>query len=154
VGRGCRQSLTPSTIRVSSGRGRPAPCTWTAPRVSSTSVEIRRQRLHAISRQQDVLVALVKKLAAPNTALKFQQVLGMAGNAIQTTSRSALPRTTRPPWIVPVRHCLSASWGRRTAGTRQLHQNGAWTSRLNLNKVANLSVKLFGTESSYYGQAE
>ena len=107
------------------------------------------------SRQQDVLVALVKKLAAPNTALKFQQVLGMAGNAIQTN----FPLGTAKDYAASMDRFLSGTVSRCVLGPPYSWHpdssttNGAWTSRLNLNKVANLSVKLFGTESSYYGQA-
>jgi anionic cell wall polymer biosynthesis LytR-Cps2A-Psr (LCP) family protein len=107
------------------------------------------------SRQQEVLVALVKKLASPNMALQFQRVLGMAGDAIQTNFPLATVKDYAPSLDKFISGAVSRcvlgppySWHPDSSTT-----NGAWTSRLNMNKVADLSVQLFGTESSYSGQA-
>jgi LCP family protein required for cell wall assembly len=109
------------------------------------------------ARQQALLTALVKKLASPSMAFQFQQVLGMAGSSIQTN----FPLDTVKDYAPLIDKYLSGgvsqsqcvlgppySWHPDSATT-----NGAWTSRLNLDKVANLSVQLFGNDSSYYGQA-
>ena len=105
-------------------------------------------------RQQDVLVALVKKLASPSMVLQFQQVLGLAGNAIQTN----FPLDTVKDYSQFLEGFSSASvsgcvlgppysWLPATSTT-----GGSSTSRLNLDKVADLSVQLFGADSRYYGQ--
>jgi polyisoprenyl-teichoic acid--peptidoglycan teichoic acid transferase len=106
------------------------------------------------SRQQDVLIALAKKLANPSMALKFQQVLGLAGGAVQTN----FPLNTVKDYVSfldnftagQVSKCVLGppySWHPDSSTT-----GGAWTSRLNLDKVADLSVQLFGADSAYYGK--
>ena len=106
------------------------------------------------SRTQDVLIAIAKKLASPRMALQFQQVLGLAGKSIQTnfpldTVKDYTPLADR--FLAgTVSRCVLGppySWHPDSSTT-----GGAWTSRLHLDKVANLSVQLFGTESSYYGK--
>ncbi len=106
------------------------------------------------SRQQDVLIALAKKLASPAMALKLQQVLGLAGGAIQTN----FPMGTMKDYLSFLEDFTSAAVSRCVLGPPySWHPDssttgGAWTSQLKLDKVANLSVQLFGTESRYYGQ--
>ena len=106
------------------------------------------------SRQQDVLVAIVKKLASPSMALQLQQVLGLAGNAIQTN----FPLDALKDYTSSVEKFTSGAVSRCVLGPPySWHPDssttgGAWTSRLDLDRVADLSVQLFGTESSYYGK--
>ncbi len=86
--------------------------------------------------------------------LQFQQVLGLAGNAIQTN----FPLDTVKDYSQFLEGFSSASvsgcvlgppysWLPATSTT-----GGSSTSRLNLDKVADLSVQLFGADSRYYGQ--
>jgi LCP family protein required for cell wall assembly len=106
------------------------------------------------SRQQVVLEAIVKKLASPSMALQLQQVLGLAGNAIQTN----FPLDTVKDYTSFVQTFASGAVSKCVLGPPySWHPDnsttgGAWTSRLNLDLVGDLSVKLFGTESSYYGK--
>jgi LCP family protein required for cell wall assembly len=105
-------------------------------------------------RQQQVIVALVKKLASPSMVLQFTNVLGLAGSAIQTN----FPMGTVKDYSQflddfstgSVTGCVLGppyNWAPPLSTT-----NGASTSRLYLDRVANLSVQLFGTESTYYGK--
>lgn len=106
------------------------------------------------SRQQDVLVAIVKKLASPSMALQLQQVLGLAGNSIQTN----FPLDTVKDYTSFVEKFTSGAVSKCVLGPPySWHPDssttgGAWTSRLNMDKVADLSVQLFDTDSSYYGK--
>lgn len=106
------------------------------------------------SRQQDVLEAIVKKLARPSMALQLQQVLGLAGSSIQTN----FPLDTVKDYTSSVEKFTSGAVSKCVLGPPySWHPDssttgGAWTSRLYLDKLANLSVQLFGTESSYYGK--
>jgi polyisoprenyl-teichoic acid--peptidoglycan teichoic acid transferase len=106
------------------------------------------------SRQQDVLIALEKKLANPGMAPQFQQVLGLAGKLIQTN----FPLETvkdYTPYVAkftsgPVLRCVL---GQPYSYYVPRSTTGVSTTRLNMDLVANLSVQYFGTESRYYGQA-
>jgi LCP family protein required for cell wall assembly len=107
------------------------------------------------ARQQEVLTALVRKIASPRMATQLQKVLGLAGRSIQTNFpmgtvkdyASSLHQFTTGV----VSRCVLGppySWHPDSSTT-----DGKWTSSLNMDKVANLSVQLFGTESSYYGKS-
>jgi LCP family protein required for cell wall assembly len=104
------------------------------------------------SRQQTVLVALEKKMATPAMLPKLGSLLALAGKSIATN----FPLDTARNYVDTVENISSIS--RCVLGPPYNYHpdssftNGTWTSRLNLDQVATLSVQLFGTDSRYYGQ--
>jgi len=104
------------------------------------------------SRQQRVLIALEKKIARPTTLPKLGSLLALAGRSIATNFPL---NTAKDYWSVAenlasISQCvLGPPYNYHPDPTLT---NGAWTSRLLLDRVANLSVSLFGTDSRYYGQ--
>ena len=104
------------------------------------------------SRQQLVLVALEKKLATPAMLPKLGSLLALAGQSIATN----FPLNTARDYVSVAQHPSSIS--RCVLGPPYNYHpdssltNGTWTSRLLLDRVAGLSVQLFGTDSRYYGQ--
>ena len=104
------------------------------------------------SRQQLVMIALEKKLATPAMLPKLGSLLALAGKSIATN----FPLNTVKDYVglaqnlTAVSHCVLGppyNWHPDSNST-----GGAWTSRLYLDRVANLSVSLFGTDSLYAGQ--
>jgi polyisoprenyl-teichoic acid--peptidoglycan teichoic acid transferase len=104
------------------------------------------------ARQQDVLVALARKIITPEVVPQLPDLLSLAGTTIATdfplkNARnfvSAFRRVGAPATCVlgpPYSYHPDSS----TTG-------GTWTSRLDVNRVANLSVYLFGAESLYFGR--
>lgn len=104
------------------------------------------------ARQQEVLVSLARKMASPAGIAQLPGLLNAAANAI---------KTDLPADQVPVMVQLSSGFDPKNITRIVLgppynyHPNsattgGVWTSRLLMNKVAALSVKLFGTDSAYY----
>jgi LCP family protein required for cell wall assembly len=104
-------------------------------------------------RQQDVLIALARKLTSGSGIGYLTSVLSLAGRTVQTN----FPLKT-------VRNYVSVA---RKVGPADISQcvlsppynyhpdpsttGWAWTSRLKMYKVAQLSVYLFGTDSRFYG---
>jgi LCP family protein required for cell wall assembly len=107
------------------------------------------------SRQQDVLVALEKKMTNPSMLLKLPQLLDAAGRAIRTN----FPMDKAKDYIAFAQDLPSNAISRCVLGPPYNYHpdsattSGVWTSRLKLDRVAALSVQLFGQDSSYYGQA-
>ena len=104
-------------------------------------------------RQQDVLIALARKLTSPTGIGYIAAVLGVAGKAVQTN----FPLNTAKNFVTTIRligagditNCvLGPPYSYHPAATLT---KGAWTARLKLALVAGLSVELFGTDSRYYG---
>ncbi|MGA3057593.1 MAG: LCP family protein [Candidatus Limnocylindrales bacterium] len=102
------------------------------------------------SRQQEVLVALARKVVTPEVIPQLPELLSLAGTTIATdfpmkNARnfvSAFRRVGAPTECVlgpPYSYHPDSS----TTG-------GTWTSRLDIDRVAGLSVYLFGQESLYY----
>jgi len=104
------------------------------------------------ARQQEVLVSLAKKMASPAGITKLPALLNAAANAIKTD----LPADQVPVMVQLASGFNPNSITRIVLGPPyNYHPNsattgGVWTSRLLMNKVAALSVKLFGTDSAYY----
>jgi LCP family protein required for cell wall assembly len=101
------------------------------------------------SRQQDLLVALARKVASAAVVPQLPTLLSLAGTTLSTDFPlkyarnfvSAFRRVGTPTECVlgpPYSYHPDSS----TTG-------GSWTSRLDINRVANLSVYLFGAESLY-----
>jgi len=103
------------------------------------------------SRQQAVLVAAERKVASPAVLPHLAALLSLAGQTVSTdfplsTARKYVSAATR----ASIQMCVLGppySYHPDTAVT-----GGTWTSRLNMARVANLSVELFGQDSRYYGQ--
>jgi LCP family protein required for cell wall assembly len=104
------------------------------------------------SRQQDVLIALAHKVVTPDVVPHLPELLSLAGTTIATdfpmqyarNFPSAFRRVGTPTQCVlgpPYSYHPDTS----TTG-------GTWTSQLDINLVAGLSVYLFGRESLYYGE--
>jgi LCP family protein required for cell wall assembly len=104
------------------------------------------------SRQQLVLMALRKKLATPAMLPKLGSLLNLAGQSIATN----FPLKTVKNYIDVAEH-INAISNCVLGPPYNYHPDskltgGSWTSRLKLDRVANLSVQLFGTDSTYYGR--
>jgi LCP family protein required for cell wall assembly len=102
------------------------------------------------SRQQDVLVALARKVVTPEVVPQLPDLLTLAGTTIATdfpmkNARNFVTAFRRvdaptecvlgPPYSV---HPDTSTTG------------GTWISRLDIDRVAGLSVYLFGRESLYF----
>jgi hypothetical protein len=104
-------------------------------------------------RQQDVLIALAKKLTSPAGIGYLADVLSVAGKALQTN----FPLKTARNYISLAGHVDTTAISQCVLGPpynyhpATLATKGTWTSRLRLSLVAQLSVYLFGTDSRYYG---
>lgn len=104
------------------------------------------------ARQQEVLVSLARKMASPAGIAQLPALLDAAANAIKTD----LPADEVPTMVQAASGFNPAKITRIVLGPPyNYHPNsattgGVWTSRLYMNKVASLSVKLFGTDSAYY----
>jgi polyisoprenyl-teichoic acid--peptidoglycan teichoic acid transferase len=105
------------------------------------------------ARQQDVLIALARKVVTPEVVLQLGTLLNLAGTTVATDfpmkyARNFVSafRRVQNPYECVLGPPYSFHPDTSTTG-------GTWTSRLDLARVANLSVYLFGHESTYYGQA-
>jgi polyisoprenyl-teichoic acid--peptidoglycan teichoic acid transferase len=104
------------------------------------------------SRQQRVLIALEKKMASPAMLPRLGSMIALVGQSVATnfplnTARNYSSVAER---LATISQCvLGPPYNYHPDMTITA---GTWTSRLMLDRVANLSVKLFGTDSRYYGQ--
>ena len=106
------------------------------------------------ARQQQLLVALREKLSSPDMITKIPDIINVAGDTIRTnlpTNRFeeliGLAREVKTDAIS--RHVLTypIAFHPPTEST-----GGVWTLQLHMDKVAELSRKLFGSDSRYAGQ--
>jgi LCP family protein required for cell wall assembly len=107
------------------------------------------------ARQQQVLVALENKLKDPGMALQLPGIMQLAGSTI---------RTNFPAWQVadmvalaqdiPSGNITSVVLGPPYSLGNSAPSSDRWVSCLKLDKVAELSVKLFGEDSRYYGKTQ
>jgi len=104
-------------------------------------------------RQQDVLIALAKKLISPGGIGYLTSVLAVAGQTVQTN----FPLKTARNYVSLAQHVAATTISQCVLGPPYNYPpattltKGTWTSRLKLSMVAGLSVYLFGTDSRYYG---
>jgi LCP family protein required for cell wall assembly len=104
-------------------------------------------------RQQDVLVAIARKMATPAGLGTLPRVLGLAAKTIQTN----FPLKTVRNYVSIVQHLGTGDITQCVLGPPYNYHpataltKGAWTSRLKLYNVASLSIELFGSDSRYYG---
>jgi LCP family protein required for cell wall assembly len=104
-------------------------------------------------RQQQVLVAVARKMAAPAMFAKLPSLMSQAASLVTTNfppsqvadmvdfAQSA-PPSNYDSYVLGPPYSVSTS------------TPAAYTSCLMLDKVAPLSVKLFGTDSRYYGKTQ
>ena len=103
------------------------------------------------ARQQALLVALEKKVASPSVLPNLGNLISLAGKVIATDFplENARDYVSAAQHVTSISNCVLGppySYHPDTSTT-----GGTWTSRLDMALVANLSVGLFGSESSYYG---
>ena len=104
------------------------------------------------SRQQQVLLSLEHKILSPYGLSRFTTLMSLAGKMVQTDFplKSARDYVKLGQSVSSIKQCVLGppySWHPDNSTTR-----GTWTSRLDLTKMAELSVQLFGSDSAYYGQ--
>jgi LCP family protein required for cell wall assembly len=103
-------------------------------------------------RQQRVLVALEKKVASPAMLPKLSTLLALIGQSVATN----FPLNTARNYTSVAENLGSISTcvlGPPYSYHPDMSLSGGyWTTRLLLDRVANLSVALFGTDSLYYGK--
>jgi hypothetical protein len=97
-------------------------------------------------------VALRNKVTSPSVLPNLGTLLSLAGKYIATD----FPLSTARNYVAAVQHvsviekCVLGppySYHPPTSST-----DGYWTSRLDMDRVARLSVELFGQDSRYYGR--
>jgi len=104
------------------------------------------------SRQQDVLIALARKVVTPEVVPQLPDLLSLAGTTIATDFPMKYARNfvTAFRRVGTPTQCVLGppySYHPDTSTT-----GGTWTSRLDIDRVAGLSVYLFGRESLYYAR--
>lgn len=103
------------------------------------------------ARQQAVLVSLAKKMASPAGIAQLPALLDAAGKAIKTD----LPSDRVPDMVQLAGGFDPANITRIVLGPPYSYHpdssatGGSWTSRLYMDKIAALSVALFGGDSRY-----
>jgi LCP family protein required for cell wall assembly len=104
------------------------------------------------ARQQEVLVDLAKKMASPTLIAKLPSILDAAAGAIKTD----LPSDRLPDMIQMASGFDLANVTKIVLGAPYNYHppssttGGVWTSQFHMNRIAALSVKLFGSDSRYY----
>ena len=104
-------------------------------------------------RQQQVLVAVARKMATPAMAVHLLDLMGQAGSMVRTdfpaskVADMVAAGQKIPPENID-RYVLGPPYSVSSATA------SASTSCLMLDKVAPLSVKLFGQDSRYYGKTQ
>ena len=103
-------------------------------------------------RQQAILLALEHKIVSPSGLSRLTTLLSLAGRTIATD----FPLKTARNYVSAAQH-VSGIEGCVLGPPYSYHPDtsstgGTWTSRLDMARVANLSVEMFGQDSSYYGQ--
>jgi LCP family protein required for cell wall assembly len=102
------------------------------------------------ARQQDVIVALEQKFLSPEILPNLPALITLAGQIVSTDFPLAKAKNyvNLLKRIKTVTQCvLQPPYSYHPDSTTT---NGSWTSRLDIAKVAGLSVYYFGAESRYY----
>jgi LCP family protein required for cell wall assembly len=104
------------------------------------------------ARQQAVLMAAKSKIASPAGLSRLGSLLTEAGKDISTD----FPLNTARNYVAAVQR-LSQVEGCVLGPPYSVHPDtslsgGTWVTNLDMGRVANLSVEMFGKDSSYYGQ--
>lgn len=104
-------------------------------------------------RQQQVLLAVAHKMATARGLSVLPSLLSMAATMIQTN----FPLKTVRDYVSIVQHLGDGDVTQCVLGPPYNYHpdsaltKGAWTSRLKLSRVAQLSVYTYGSDSRYYG---
>jgi LCP family protein required for cell wall assembly len=105
-------------------------------------------------RQQQLLVALARKMGDPAMAGRLPDLMGEAGALIKTN----FPASGVADMVDLAQSIPSSSFDKYVLGppysVSTTKSGGASTSCLRLDRVAALSVKLFGADSRYYGNPQ
>ena len=104
------------------------------------------------ARQQLVMMALRTKLATPEILPRLGTLMDIASRSIATNFplKNAKNYVSAAENVASISNCvLGPPYNFHPPSTET---GGSWTSRLKLDRVANLSVSLFGADSRYYGQ--
>jgi LCP family protein required for cell wall assembly len=104
-------------------------------------------------RQQQLLVALEQKMASPSMLLKLPQLTSQAASLVHTN----FPADQVADMVKATDAIPSTSYDRVVLGPPYSvggTTNGAYTSCLKLDKVAEVSVQFFGKASAYYGKTQ
>jgi hypothetical protein len=102
-------------------------------------------------RQQIVMMALRSKLATPAILPQLGSLLDVAGKSIATNFplKNAKDYVNLAQHVTTISHCvLGPPYNYHPPSSTT---GGSWTSRLKLDRVANLSEYLFGKDSRYHG---
>ncbi len=104
------------------------------------------------ARQQAVLMAAKTKISSPAGISRIGGLLSQAGKTIATD----FPLSTARNYVTAVQR-VSSIEGCVLGPPYSVHPDmslsgGTWTTVLDLGRVANLSVEMFGQDSRYYGQ--
>jgi len=103
-------------------------------------------------RQQQVLLALARKMATPEMLTSIPQVVDVAGDTLRTN----FPSDRVSEMLTLVQGIEGASVTQVVLGAPYSYHppnsetNGIYTLRLKMDKLAELSIKVFGSESAYY----
>jgi LCP family protein required for cell wall assembly len=103
-------------------------------------------------RQQEVLIALARKVVTPEVVPQLPALLSLAGTTIATDFPMKYARNFVTAFRrvgTPTQCVLGPPYSYRPSS---LSTGGTWTTRLDIDRVAGLSVYLFGRESLYYGR--
>jgi LCP family protein required for cell wall assembly len=104
-------------------------------------------------RQQDLIEALARKIASPSGIGRLPKLLSLASKIVQTN----FPMSTAKDYAYLIRQVGKNDVTQCVLGPPYSYHpaasltKGAWTARLKLYNVAQLSVYLFGDDSRYYG---
>jgi LCP family protein required for cell wall assembly len=104
-------------------------------------------------RQQQVLVAVAHKMATPALAIRLPDLMGQAASLIKTN----FPASRVADMVDFAQSTPAANYDNFVLGPPYSVSSAtasASTSCLQLDKVAPLSIKLFGTDSRYYGKTQ
>jgi LCP family protein required for cell wall assembly len=104
------------------------------------------------ARQQALLVAIERKATSPAGLLHLGTLLSLTGKTIATDFPLSTARTyvSLAQHVSIIESCVLGPPYSSHPDT--VTTGGTWTSRLDLDRVANLSVEMFGEDSRYYGQ--
>ncbi len=104
-------------------------------------------------RQQQLLVALEQKMSSPSMILQLPQLTGTAGSLVHTN----FPADQVAGLVAQADSIPAGNYDRYVLGPPYSvsgTSSTAYTSCLKLDKVAALSVQLFGKDSAYYGKKQ
>jgi LCP family protein required for cell wall assembly len=104
-------------------------------------------------RQQQLLVALEQKMSSPDMLLKLPTLTAQAGTLVHTD----FPADQVDDMVIAADKIPADGYDRVVLGPPYSvsgTSSTAYTSCLKLDKVATLSVKLFGEDSRYYGKKQ